>query len=181
MHKIDFSSFIILLFPLIVIIASVLIMINVRKGQLKIIWNIPMNILYWCVPAIGYFLLVAFGLLYSQFSRELGNGFLGMILILLISVIAPLCSYGGMIFLKLSRRKNKQHIIWITPLSIILLYIVLFCFGLRPSHKPLDYAGIIMICKIQCILDYFNCVIIFPVAASMSAKYYTCKENSNNH
>lgn len=160
-------------FPILIIIASIWFIVAIIKGKIKNCWNSRSKIIYWCMPLFSYLVLGILSFIYAQNSEELENGILGLILLMSMSFITPLGLYGGMLYARYSKNRNKQRILWIVPLCIFIFYLLILILARLNKPQMINTNDVVDICKILSILLYINSTIICPVIASMFARLKT--------
>ena len=161
--------------PLMIIIVSTIFSYLIVVEKIRIKWNTRVNIIYWLMPVISFFFLSLYVFLYAYSSKELGNGAIGLLIILPMSVLFPFISYLGLLYLEYNKEKQKQRIIWITPSITVFLYLILFVLIILLDSKDKDRGDIIYLFKFFCTLLYFNSINVFPLVAIMIAKVLTFK------
>ena len=150
--------------PLIIIIGSILLSIAIIKGKIEVRYNICGKIIYWCTPALFYYLLYQFSEIFLHFEDSMGREALGIIVYVFFSIITPLFLYVGMLCFEFSKNVNKHRIIWITPICIVFLYY--FIFLLFKNHKEFNPSDLIGM-KFVSFLIYINGMIIGPTIVVM--------------
>lgn len=157
------------LFPLLIIFASIFFSYMISIGKIKVHWGLRLRITYWLMPVISFFLLSIYLFLYANYSHELGNGALGLFVMIPMSVLFPILSYVGMLYLE---NKKTAKIIWITPTFTVFFYLVLYVLIIIIDSKDKDKGDVFSLFLFFCVFIYFNSINVFPLITLMIARIH---------